>query len=71
MALGLIAGAAVTGAHVWFIHVYGIVLVAGRLFLAQAIYTGTIKFRVYGMIATFAVIISASIHTLIGFAIGG
>ncbi len=67
LALILIAAAVVTGAHSWFIHACGIVLIAGRLAHAWAIYDGTIKLRVFGMLATFAVIVAASVHTLIGF----
>lgn len=67
MALMLIAGAAITGSHAWFVHACGIALIAGRLSHVWAIYTGTIRFRVYGMVATFVVIIATSLRILVGF----
>lgn len=67
MALILIAAAVMTGADAWFVHACGIVLVAGRLCHARAIYDGTVTFRAYGILSTFAVIIAASAYTLVGF----
>lgn len=68
MALILIAAAVTAGAPAWFVHACGIVLVAGRLCHARAIYDGTKTFRVYGILSTFLVIIAASAYTLVGFA---
>lgn len=59
-ALLLISGAVVSGANAYFVHGCGIVLVAGRLLHAKAIYDGTIPLRAAGMMATFAVIVAAS-----------
>lgn len=64
LALILIAGAAITGSQAWFVHACGVVLIAGRLFHARALFTAVIKFRVYGMVATFIVIIAASLRIL-------
>jgi uncharacterized protein len=69
LALILIAGAVLTGANAWFVHACAIALVTGRLAHAGAILTGTIRFRVYGMVATFVVIVVASVHILVGYAL--
>lgn len=64
LALILIAGAVITGSQAWFVRGCGGVLIAGRLFHARALFTAVIKFRVYGMVATFIVIIAASLRIL-------
>jgi len=64
LALILIAGTVITGSQAWFVHACGGVLIAGRLFHARALFTAVIKFRVYGMVATFIVIIAASLRIL-------
>ena len=68
LALILLAGAAIMGAHPWFLHAGGILLCAGRLGHAGAILSGTLRFRAYGMMATFLVILAASGHILVSFA---
>jgi len=60
----LVAGAIVLGANAYFVHGYGIVLIAGRLLHAKALYDGTIPLRVAGMLATFAVIVVASAYII-------
>tara|TARA_R110000868_G_scaffold4155_6_gene25241 strand:+ start:7961 stop:8356 length:396 start_codon:yes stop_codon:yes gene_type:complete len=67
LALILIACAVITGANAWFVHACGIVLIVGRLCHARAIYSDTVPLRVCGMIATFGVIVAASLFTLVGF----
>jgi uncharacterized protein len=67
LALILLAGTAIMGAHAWFIHAGGALLCAGRLAHAGAILSGTLRFRAYGMVATFLVILAASIHILASF----
>lgn len=62
ISLILIAGAILCGAAAWFVHASAGLLIAGRLAHAGAILTGTIPFRVIGMVATFLVIISASTY---------
>jgi len=68
LALILLAGAAIMGAHPWFLHAGRALLCAGRLGHAGAILSGTLKFRVYGMLATFLLILAASGHILVSFA---
>ncbi|MGB0631782.1 MAG: MAPEG family protein [Alphaproteobacteria bacterium] len=64
-ALLLIAGAVTVGANAYFVHGCGIVLVAGRLLHAKAIYDGTLPLRVAGMVATFAVIVVTSAYIIV------
>jgi uncharacterized protein len=68
LALILLAGTAIMGAHPWFLHAGGALLCAGRLGHASAILSGTLRFRVYGMLATFLVILATSGHILVSFA---
>jgi uncharacterized membrane protein YecN with MAPEG domain len=60
----LVALAIVLGANAYFVHGYGIVLIAGRLLHAKALYDGNIPLRVAGMLATFAVIVVASAYII-------
>ena len=64
ISLLLVAGAIVLGANAYFVHGCGIVLIAGRLLHAKALYDGTIPLRVAGMLATFAVIVVASTYII-------
>ena len=65
MALILIGGAAVGGAHAWFVHACGILLVAARLAHARALYADETKLRVAGPAGTFLVILAAGVHILV------
>ena len=65
IALILVAGAAISGAGAWIVHGCGIVLIAGRLLHAKAIYDDTLPLRVAGMLCTFAVIVVASAYILL------
>lgn len=69
MALILIGGAAIGGAHAWFVHGCGILLIAARLAHARAIYADEVRLRVFGTAGTFLVILAASVHILINAAI--
>lgn len=64
-ALILIGAAIVTSAApAWFVHGCGVLLVAGRLAHAAALYKASAGLRVAGMAATFIVILSASLWIL-------
>ena len=66
LALVLAAGAVYAGAPAWAVHAGGLLLIAGRLAHATALYTASAALRVAGMAATFTVILGASLWILAG-----
>lgn len=64
IALVLIAGAAIAGAPVFFVHASAASLVIGRIVHAYALCCADGRLRVVGMTITFAVILAASGHIL-------
>lgn len=64
IALFLMAGAALAGMPLWFIHICGLALIAGRLVHIRAIYRGDGRLRIVGMTATLTIIGATSLAIL-------
>ena len=64
IALFLMAGAALVDMPLWFIHICGLALIAGRLVHIRAIYMADGRLRIVGMAATLTVIGATSLAIL-------
>ena len=64
LALIVLAFVEMQGAPAWYIHILASLLVAARAAHAYGLSTGTLRFRVLGVIGTFAVLIGGSVSLL-------